>query len=265
MTKYFEMASPTYIENWPDGLARLSVSQANIRLTPKQVEAIGSLNAEYCEIFNDVTKHTLPRAEAENVFDDLESECKTILQRFPNGAIARLGSRSPKDSWMWNKNGPRIDENTVNPLVFFVDCSERINDDLLLAIREKYQPNLWIRQFLDFKEWQEWRCFQKDFQLIGVSQYHYRNVLPEATNKKDKILWAIELFHGQKFSKACHLKDVAFDVIYRENSFVAKDGIATTVSEVVLLEINPFFEMTDPCLYSWKDGGNFDGKIRVKS
>lgn len=41
MTKYFEMARPTYNENWTDGPARLSVTQANIRLTPKQAEAIG--------------------------------------------------------------------------------------------------------------------------------------------------------------------------------------------------------------------------------
>jgi len=32
------------------------------------------------------------------------------------------------------------------------------------------------------------------------------------------------------------------------------------VWEVKLLEVNPFFEMTDPCMFAWKDG--FDGSFR---
>ena len=37
------------------------------------------------------------------------------------------------------------------------------------------------------------------------------------------------------------------------------------VVEVELIEINPFFEMTDPCLFDWRGGGDFDRTFRYKS
>ncbi len=176
------------------------------------------------------------------------------VRQFPRGAFVRLGSRSPKDSWAWNRDpGPILDDGG-DPLRFVLDVSERMSDDLLLALENDYAPHLWVRQWLDFDPWQEFRCFVKNRRLVGVSQQLTRAYFPEVEKDASIIVWAISCFFDQ-FRAESHLDDVVFDAVVS----VKKRGNESE-AEVKLLEINPSGPMTDPCLFDWNSG--FDKTFR---
>jgi len=270
--EYFELARSTYIENWPDKLNRLSLAQVDIPLTRIDALAMGLSIMEWAEGFRqylghdditevkhgplvvgEATKHLLQQAR-----ERYYREIHKALGKFPKGAFIRLGSRSPKDSWWAHKNGFCI-KNVAQAKLLLQDSSERLSDDLHMALQNDYEPHLFVREWLDFKPWQEFRCFVKGRRLIGVSQYNYGGEVhfPEVKKYADTIKWAIQHFHSKFFLKAIHLKDVVFDVVV----FVKERGDEREV-QVKLLEINPFGEWTDPCLFDWRKKDEWKEEFR---
>ena len=252
MSAYFELIKPTFIENWPQGLTCRSIAQADVPLTVAEARALGSNSIDYGEAFG-------PMADISGIRAKVES----AVARFPRGAFVRLGSRSPKDSWQAHREGSMLvranrQGESSDPLRFLLDASERIYEDLTLAIQENYAPHIFVREWLEIPKWSEFRCFMRDRKLVGVSQYFYRDgVFPKITGEAEFIFWIINNFFAE-FGFLCHLNDVVFDVIVKRKPHSEHQ----IVWEIKLLEINPFCEMTDPCLYSWNNGGDFDSKMR---
>ncbi len=168
----------------------------------------------------------------------------------------RLGSRSPKDSWYGSEHGFKV-LNSHEALSILMGDSERVFDDLCLAINENYIPHIWIRQWVDMSKWSEFRCFMKARKLVGISQYFYRDgAFEEIISDADTIKWAIEQFFPE-FASLSHLEDVVFDVYLKRRRY----GDATAW-ECKLIEINPYFELTDPCLFNWNNPDGFDGSFK---
>lgn len=232
---YWDIVLPTYIENWPQALYALSIAQIDIPLTIDDARRLGSNIIEYGEAF-----------APPQPIDDIRQKVTAHVAKFPNGAFTRLGSRSPKDSYLGYNQGFKVEANT-DPLRFMLDASERIYEDLLLAIQHSYAPHIFIRQWMDIPRWAEFRCFMHDRKLVGISQYNYLKgeVFPEIIADPAYIQWAIENFFPD-FCNASHLDSVVFDVFLKISNHAN-----TRVTEVKLLEINPYFEMTDPCLFAW--------------
>lgn len=247
---YWDKARPTYLENWPPELCNLSVAQVDVPLTPEEARALGQNITEYGETFVELTADQPLPADVSGI----RRRVSDAVGIFPAGAFVRLGSRSPKDSWRWAREGPKVRVGE-DPLRFLLDCSERVSDDLHLALANGYAPHVFVRQWVEMPPWSEFRCFMRGRRLVGVSQYH-RGFAPEVAANADLVLWALPQFFRQ-FRAASHLDDVVFDVFVK----VRKKGNETEV-EVKLLEINPFFEMTDPCRFSWTGGGDFDRTFR---
>lgn len=244
MTPYFNLVSPTYIENWPDALHRLSIASARVPLLEGEAEALGASNGEYAEAFP--APHFRDLSALQQRLDD-------AIQRFPGGAFVRLGSRSPKDSWDGAANGFRCLDG-ARAIKLMTDSSERVSDDLHLAIANGYTPSIWVRQWLEIQPWQEWRCLMRGRKLIGVSQYNYRikdaDGIKAVADTANLAAWAIGEF-SYEFQAASHLGDAVFDVILYRKTRQGESGPKRTETEVKLLEVNPFCEMTDPCLFRW--------------
>lgn len=233
--KYFDIAKPTYIENWNRELCSLSIAQSNIELS-----------------FKDIVEPLL-----DLIWDNKKTPVVKILEdrlheeviKFPKGAFIRLGSRSPKD----------IDIKPVfngKEAVELLLSSVRVFDDLVLAVQNRYNPHIFIREWIDIEEHFEFRCFMKDRKSVGISQYQYNKTYLEIINNAPSIEWVIQQFFP-KFQKASELDDVVFDVFLKyKKRFDGK-----TAWEVKLLEINPFFEMTDPCLFDWRKPEEFKGQF----
>lgn len=285
---YWDMARPTYIENWPQALCRLSIAQADVPLSLGEARALGTNIAEFGEGFVPLTPEqeaqqeravqsctdhanamkalakTLPDLEPMPVIDwrpgdisGVRSRVAAAVARFPKGAFVRLGSRSPKDAWSWRGPQPgRILPGGGDPLRYLLDCSERVSDDLQLALANGYAPHVFVREWVDIPAWAEFRCFMRGRRLVGVSQYQPRVAYPEVERERSLITWGVGLFF-EHFRAASHLDDVVFDVFVKVRVKHNEGDI-----EVRLLEINPFGEFTDPCLFDHRGGGDFDRTFR---
>jgi hypothetical protein len=281
---YWDLVKPTYIENWEQSLHSLSIASIGIPLLGDAARRLGTNIIEYGVSFCETDEERLQNqlAASWNVLaarakmfgqpeppdkvdfitpmviqcdiSDIRASITEAVCKMPDGAFIRLGSRSPKDSWGLQRTGGKILQHQ-DPLQYLLDCSERIYDDLTFAIQQQYTPYIWVREWVDIKPWSEFRCFMKDRKLVGVSQYNYLD--GEAFEELDPGLceWAIEVFF-HRFLKATTLTSIVFDVFVdiKQRSPNSRDV------EVKLLEINPFFELTDPCLFSWHTP--FDGSFR---
>lgn len=246
---YWERCHPTYIENWPAALCSLSIPSIDIPLSIAEAKRLGSNIIEFGFEFG----------QREGI-DDIRVRVADAVDQMPNGAFIRLGSRSPKDSWSGHRDGLQVKAGE-DPLRFILDASERMYEDLTLAIQHDYPPHIFVRQWMVIPRWTEFRCFMRDHKLVGISQYNYLQgeVFPEIVQDSDTIRWVIESQFFPGFRDASHLPSVVFDVAVQRS--MARDN--TRVWQVRLLEINPFFELTDPCLFAWKDG--FDGSFRYNT
>lgn len=235
---YFEAVRPTYLENWPDGLRELSIPQVDIPLTLNEAAALGSNLMEYFETFDGPAAQDL---------SSIRLRLDEAIARFPGGAFVRLGSRSPKDSWLGHREGLRV-TTAEKALRLLCDASERISDDLHLALACEYAPHLFVRQWIEIPCWAEFRCFSRDGELVGISQYDYHlGRREEIVSNGADIEKAIHRFFRESFSPRTHLSTVVFDVF-----------LEATLSSVTLLEINPFDEYTDPCLFEQR---TFEGQF----
>jgi len=236
MQGYWDLVRPTYIENWEPSLYSLSIASIDIPLDDDAPKRLGSNIIEYGESFGPIQD-----------IADIRAKVAAAVYKMPHGAFIRLGSRSPKDAWSMHEHGAKIAAGQ-DPLRFMLDCSERIYEDLSLAIQENYTPHIWVREWREIPRWAEFRCFMQDRKLVGISQYNYlnREEFPEIDAEYDMFGWCIQEFF-KLFLKTTTMRDIIFDVYIN----VVNTSPHVRCGEVKLLEINPFFELTDPCLFAW--------------
>jgi hypothetical protein len=249
---YWAHVLPTYIENWPSGLYNLSIPQVNLRLPMPRA---------FLKLFELVMDGKPISDLAVSYLKALEAKINKEASVFPNGFFVRLGSRSPKDSWTGDREGFKCHDG-AKALRLLLDSPERVYDDVALAVAHDYKPQIWLREWIDIPEWAEFRCFMKDRKLIGISKYDYLkeqryDEIVEIVENADSIRWAIEKFFSDQFLPRIHLDSVVFDIWVKLRARGNEQQW-----EVRLLEINPFGVFTDPCLFSWKDGGDMDGSFK---
>lgn len=247
---FWQRSLPTFIENWPRALCNLSIPQVDIPLTTDEAKVLGRSIVEWGECFEPVEPAMRSRC-----YRHICNLMGAALGRFPNGAFVRLGSRSPKDAW---HTDPHV-HTPEQAWARLTDISERMYEDLALCLNMGYAPHIFLRKWIVMEPWQEFRCFQRDGRLVGISQYDYLHGIEHMMlhQHSDALAWAIQMFH-RDFKRASHLDDVVFDVFV---THVAQGPVHAWSAR--LLEINPFFELTDPCLFDWRDGGSdFDGTFR---
>jgi hypothetical protein len=114
-------------------------------------------------------------------------------------------------------------------------------------------------------DWCEFRCFMKDRELVGISQYNYRATHPEVSKYAAQIRQAITRFFDLEFRDACHVDSVVFDVFLEREErdpvnpctidpWISGSGGVYYRLKTRLLEINPYANyLTDPCLFKWSE------------
>lgn len=254
--KYFDLVKFTYLENWPPSLCSLSIPQVDIPLG-----LIGTMQLQK-EIESAWYELEQGRRSIPSLFgNQLIGLIDAALNKFPSGAgFVRLGSRSPKDSILFHDTRGKV-QSGAQALMLLTNFSERIWEDLYLAIEEKYPVHIFVREWQEIQPWAEFRCFMRDHRLVGISQYDYLSgYMPEISSQEGSIRFAIEQFF-KRFKENWPIDsfdDVVFDVFLRQHRAPKNE----TSWEVRLLEINPWMERTDPCLFSWLNDGDFDSGFR---
>ncbi|SFA62819.1 protein of unknown function, partial [Paracoccus halophilus] len=107
----------------------------------------------------------------------------------------------------------------------------------------------------DIPLWSEFRIFIRDRRVIGISQYHHQSGFAEIPANERAIKASLSDF-CRDLLDALHMETVVADVFVERQD---NGSFKTT-----LIELNPFIQRTDPCLYTWKNGGDFDGGFRYR-
>lgn len=272
----WDLVRPTFLENWPVELKAISIPQDGIPLTTNDAIALGKAQVELWEWWD---RHELlgdddpnampgdaPHRRTQEISDALHEKIKRLIATSgAPGVFVRLGSRSPKDSFHWwrqdddlgprPKGGPWPISSGEEAMRLLLETSERVNDDLLEAVAQDYSPWIWVRAWQDIEPWQEFRCFVRDGQLIGISQYDYmeRRFFPQLARDRSLYASAIMVFLRKRVLPVLHVPSAVVDV------FVTVEGMPSgrgRKASAKLLEINPYFDLTDPCLFSWEELGD---------
>eukprot|EP01006_Ploeotia_vitrea_P011353 TRINITY_DN30175_c0_g1_i1.p1 TRINITY_DN30175_c0_g1~~TRINITY_DN30175_c0_g1_i1.p1 ORF type:complete len:343 (-),score=53.41 TRINITY_DN30175_c0_g1_i1:73-1101(-) len=130
--------------------------------------------------------------------------------------------------------------------------SRRVKADMRLAVQHFFKEdkpetevpvNIAIRRWEQIHLWSEVRGFVYQGRLTALSQYVDRISFPEMVAGKDELQAKIEdLFNNVKGDLAT-LKDTMESYII--------DFALTHAGQVIVLELNPWSETTDACLFSW--------------
>ena len=234
---------PTLYENWPAELRFQSFPTLCIELTFEEMDYLGISNIEFGQGYQryyDLNEDQLFMAKNSLGHKLL----KAILLFKTNEYFVKLGSRGANDALT-----PQIWPATNVPEVLgnLTACSERINDDLLQMRMNNYRATILIRKWIDrlsdenqYREEDEWRCFIKMNKLIGISQYHHKYDIGNRfkSTSADGMRNAIMRYINTSIIPNLHIDDAVVDI------YMSEDGPK-------LIEINPFCNMTDPCLFKW--------------
>lgn len=229
----------TFIENWPKELLDLSFLSEGFELHERDVIAIGANTHDFMNARGLLEKPLYSAQLREDIEYALSVLNKPIFLRF--------GGVSYHDD-----TRPRLE--TVDGVIEQLAVSNRRVASYLWDCLQSSTPVwLYLREWREILRWGEFRCFIKEGKVIGVSQYHCLEYFPFIKEKENEIRLQLIAFL-QKLLPVLHVDSVVADVAitYQDSEF------ATT-----LIELNPFIQRTDACLFSWVNGGDFNGRIRI--
>ena len=182
--------------------------------------------------------------------DEFRSDLDTVLSQYPDGAHLRLNLCSFKRG----PQAPRIHDAAGFEAVL-ARQNYRVYSVLKATVDRELDIQLFAFPWRDIPPWSEFRIFIRDRRVIGISQYHHQTSFPEISAGERAIKASLSDF-CRDLLDALHLGSVVADVFVERQE---NDRFRTT-----LIELNPFIQRTDPCLYTWKNGGDFDGGFRYR-
>jgi hypothetical protein len=203
---YRDSITSYYIENLPESLQKTFVPHERIPLSPGMMRAF-SFKLGIPGVERD--RETGPEHIA------LASRIQAGLDAVECKAFIRLGSRSPKDA-LWKQLPCAKARDALDMLSF----SKRIFDDVHWACLYDYPVSLFIRPWLNIREWQEFRCIIKNGNLYGISQYRVeeRPFYQEIQSAHREIANAICDFVTLHVLPHAEHADYVCDVLYEKDA-----------------------------------------------
>mgnify|MGYP001026833852 CR=1 FL=1 len=235
--------SQTFLENWPSDLRNMSIPSEEIELSHDDLNVLGG----YSRIFRDLVDYNDDAFFSENFQANIED----ITKKWPKGVFPRIGFCSWKETeyQILPCYGVRGVLSTITA------DNERVGRAIATHSSGNTPLFLHLREYHPLAPWSEFRMFIRDRRLVGVSQYHHHAAYPEIEEHVTPIKATLKAF-SRDLIDVLHMDSVVADVFVEQHD--GRDFKTT------LIELNPFLWRTDPCLYSWKSGGDFDGGFRYR-
>ncbi|KAL3852393.1 hypothetical protein ACJMK2_016044 [Sinanodonta woodiana] len=140
----------------------------------------------------------------------------------------------PNDIYLLLKSSDFITRDITQPFALCEDDENYKND-----VQVKYE--LVLRKWREFNPSNEFRCFVKNGSLIGICQRHHTMYCSFIGQHKDEIVTDIQAFFLHVIQGNFSDKSYVFDVYRRDQG------------KVLLIDFNPFGEVTDGLLFSWEE------------
>lgn len=231
----------TFPEHYPDAIRSLMLPMLSIKLSAMDAHVLGGFSMQYRAAMNG------PAADgyfSTGFLDTLDA----AMAQFPEGVMPRIGYCSWKAGSL--TNAPAIGARGVLQIMSRDD--PRIGRAMVAHVAMKEPAVLHLRPWITIPDWTEFRLFIRDGRVVGASQYLHREIFPAITYNEGPILAALQSF-STVLLEGLHIPSVVADV------FVTPQG---REYRATLIELNPFLPDTDPCLFTWTKGGDFDGSFR---
>ena len=261
---YYRMLRETYFEDYYD-LIKDFTFKSDIRiLSLEEIRTVLQANKEFTETGS---SDTVDLTSVENKIDEsiaairelTGSECKVFV---------RFSSRSPKDAIYHLDAFPTLIQEKLQELnstdiyaklhAFYMASTEilaissgseavdlfrkssRIVGDLEHCLEVSEPMNVIVREFVQFPVKNELRGFVYQGSLTALTQYNRTCYFPDQLETKAEVEEKVRTFMK------------GFIVAMRSllESFVV-DIVVDTTGQVWVVEVNPFGELADSCLFSW--------------
>jgi hypothetical protein len=177
--------------------------------------------------------------------DDLTAEIDAAMKAYPSGVMPRIGLCSWKDSSPTDL--PSFGQRGV--LHTITTDSERVGRALLGHVSSGVPAVLHLRAWQEMPKSSEFRVFIRGGQIVGVSQYHWRQTFSELLLEAHaRVAMLQELLI--KMLPVVHMADCIIDVCVHPGA-------------AFVIEVNPFIKQTDYCLFGQDGRDDFDGSLRL--
>jgi hypothetical protein len=180
----------------------------------------------------------------------LKSDLTLVMAHFPLGAHLRLdlcsfrtGVAAPRVVGM---NGAMWLMRQANP---------RVSGVIRQALADTQPLSLFVFPWLPIPHWAEYRIFIRHGAVIGMSQMHPTQVFPQIAQHETALSAALHQFSATILPRL-KLPDVGLDVLAEP---LAQGGFRIRLLDMAILG-----PRTDPCLFTWENGGDFDGTFRFR-
>jgi D123 len=179
----------------------------------------------------------------------LKSDLAVMMTHYPMGAHLRLDLCSFKS----DGGSPRA-VGANGALWLLRQPNPRPAGLIRRGLQDGAELSLFLFPWLPIPKWAEFRVFIRERRVIGVSQYHSDDTFAEITRHEAALTAALTGFAAVVLARL-HLADAALDVFAEPTP----EGF-----RIRLVELNPMVQRTDPCLFTWANGGDFDGSFRFR-
>ncbi|MGL4309560.1 MAG: hypothetical protein ACRCSU_03655, partial [Paracoccaceae bacterium] len=227
---------------WADSLRDLMLPFEQISLSPADLKCIGNATPGFARKFEE----PCPARFSAALLDDLDS----LMAQFPRGAHLRLDLCSFKN----DLGSPRVMDR-AGALLLFAQPDPRVAGLIWESLREGEDHSLFAFAWRDIPAWSEFRIFVRDGRVIGISQADALGVFPELARHESVLEPALWRFTHALLPRL-PMADVVVDVIA-----VMEPNLSC---RIWLIELNPLVHRSDPGLFTWQFGGDFDGSFRFR-
>ena len=261
---YYRLLRETYFEDYYD-LIKDFTFKSDIRiLSLEEIRTVLQANKEFTETGS---SDTVDLTSVKNKIDEsiaairevTGSECKVFV---------RFSSRSPKDAIYLLEAFPTLIQEKLQELnstdiyaklhAFYMASTEilaissgseavdlfrkssRIVGDLEHCLEVSEPMNLIVREFVQFPVKNELRGFVYQGSLTALTQYNRTCYFPDQLETKAEVEEKVHTFMEGFIDAMRSLLE----------SFVV-DIVVDTAGQVRVVEVNPFGELADSCLFSW--------------
>ena len=236
----------TFMEVWPSDLWEFTLPAVEIALSEADRLKIGSATPFFAEHFE------LAGRDPDAL--DCEADLVEALEDMADtGAFLRMGSASFKRQGALNLPIVNIGQ-AIDTIRSPNDRAARFVGDSLV---HAYPLSLFVFPWRVVEPWTEIRLFVREGALVGASQYHCDKRY-EALHKALPTLQKKVAMFWRALAPELPMPDVIVDLFIETDT----DG---QLGEVRLIELNPFIQRADTCLFDWKRPDGFDGSFRYVS
>ncbi|XP_072024900.1 translation initiation factor eIF2 assembly protein-like [Amphiura filiformis] len=183
-------------------------------------------------------------------FPDLQQSIHNALHSLGGAVFPKLNWSCPKDA-SWIACGNTLKCHTPNDIILLLKSSDFVTHDVTCPFdsceddetaSDEVQFELILRKWVDVSQAMEFRVFVKHDNIIGISQRDPTTYFPVLQSMKEHIGGRICNFHRKYIQGKFHDEDYVFDVYFKNE-----------VKKIMLLDFNPFGEVTDGLMFEWSE------------